>query len=62
MQVFRSNNLEFSNQRLNQFTMGYEHEISLDIFELKINLDTKVLCISDTLCVMTMWMNNLGTM
>lgn len=35
MQVYRSNNLEFPNPSLN-LHVGYEHEISLGIFELKI--------------------------
>lgn len=42
MQVCRSSNLEFSNQTLSltNLYMGYKHEISLGIFELKKNLDT----------------------
>lgn len=64
MQVCRSNNLEFSNQPLSLINLhvGYEHEISFDIFELKIYLDTKLLYISDTVCVVSVWMNNLSIM
>lgn len=62
MQVFRSSNLEFSNQPLSltNLHVGYEHERSLDIFELKINLDTKLFYTSDSVYVVSIWMNNLS--
>lgn len=62
MQVFRSSNLEFSNQPLSltNLHVGYEHELSLDIFELKIHLDTKLFYTSDSVYVVSIWMNNLS--
>jgi hypothetical protein len=64
MQIRRSSHLEFSNQPLciTNLCVGQKHEISLDVSELEINLDTKLLYISDIDCVVSIWMNNLKIM